>query len=386
MEREIVDLVKRVEPSIASLIIQRKYVTVINGQTITDYERTAGSGVVLNGDGYILTTAGLVHQADDILVSFPDGQYRSGDLVGIDPLSGIAVIHVDSVSVVPARMGDSDTIAPGAWVLMLSNAYGMPSSLAFGLVNGIRPEDVLLQISAVISPGFTGGAVFSSEGRLIGLIADGNPATYMDGYTGLLPSLFGHPGAGIVSVIPINRVKTFANHLVRYGEVQRSWLGVYVEKIWDSVTVGGHINIVMGSNEGMAITHVYEGSPAEQAGLKAGDRLLAVNGMPMNHPIMLAEFVTTMPAGSEIEIKYVRDGQEGIAHTRLMPMPPPGEQPLTPGPATVTAADAAPDLLLNPDLFQRWIIEHEKEIEDQKMEIERLKKLWQERVQQVNTP
>ncbi|MBM3264499.1 MAG: trypsin-like peptidase domain-containing protein, partial [candidate division Zixibacteria bacterium] len=205
MERETVGLVKKIEPSVVTVIVQRKYTTTINGQTVTDYDRHVGSGVVWDRDGHILTTAGAVYQADDILISFSDGQYRRATLIGVDPLSSIAMVQVDSVSVSPARVGNSDEVSPGAWVFMLSHAFGNPSSMSLGLVNGIRQEDVLIQVSAAVGTGFTSGAVFSIEGHLIGLVADEKafqaaPKEYT--------ALFGRTNGETVAVIPINRVKT----------------------------------------------------------------------------------------------------------------------------------------------------------------------------------
>lgn len=374
IENEMVGLVQRVEHSIASIIVQRKYVNNIDGQVITDWERAVGSGIVLHKDGFILTTAGVVDHAYDILVSFPDGQYRSGRIVGVDHLSDIAVIHVDSVTVTPVALGDSDDALPGSWVFLISNAYGTPSSMSFGIVNGIRKEDVLLQVSAVLTRGFTGGAAFSTDGRLIGLIA-GGPGRYSDN------AATAAEGSGVVSVIPINRVKTFARHLIEYGEIRRSWLGVYVEKIWDSVNINADLNVVVGKSDGMEVTDVFPDSPADKAGLQQGDRLLEVNGIPMNHPIMLAEFVTTLPIGTSIEIKYLRDTEEKTTHTILAPQPRIPESP--PAALAVDQADALPEAQRNLDILQQMILEHEMEMEQHKLELEQLKQLWQERVRQV---
>ena len=381
MERETVDLVKKIEPSIVTLIVQRKYTSTANGQTITDYQRRIGSGIVWNKDGFILTTADVVRNADELMVSFSDGQYRSGVLVGVDPLSDIAIVRVDSVSVTPVRIGDSDNASPGSCVFIMSHAQGFPAIMSFGLVNGIRQEDVLLQVSAVLNANFTDGAVFSSNGRLLGIISDSKGFQRSPGtLTGV------SPGSGAISVIPINRIKTFANHLVAYGEIRRSWLGVYVEKIWDSVAVTGNLKIVVGASDGMGVTYVYPGSPAQQAGLEVGDRLLAVNGIPMIHPIILAEFVTTMPVGAGVEVRYLRNGQEFATHTRLAAMPPVQKKTEKEGIAPPTEPDAVSGLFTTPDQFQDWIQAREQEIQEQLIELQRLKQLWQDRIQQANAP
>ena len=377
LEQEIVRLVERVEPTVASVIVQRKFIHSVNGQTFTDWERSIGTGVVLHRDGYVITTAGVVDHAHDILVNFQDGRYRLGELVGVDALSNIAVIRVDSASVHSARLGDSDDARPGSWVLVMNNDHGFPSSMTTGIVNGVREEDVMMQVSAVVGGGFSGGAVFSTNGRLLGLVADSRrdqaPAS---------GSVSGGEGAGVISVIPINRVKTFARQLIEYGEVRRSWLGVFVEKIWDSISVGGDRNIMLGTGEGMEVTDVYPDSPAMKVGLRKGDILLAVNGVPMNHPITLAEFVTTLPAGSRIEIKYLRGDKETTVHTVLAPQPKPLDSPASP----LFVEDGTEDPISreDPRLIQQMIMEHERELAAHRLKLNQLKRLLDERLRQMD--
>ena len=376
LEKEIVSLVERVEPTVASVIVQRKFNHSVNGQTFTDWERSIGTGVVLHRDGYIITTAGVVDHAHDILVNFQDGRYRLGELVGVDPLSNIAVIRVDSVSVHPARLGDSDDASPGSWVLVMNNAHGFPSSMTTGIVNGVREEDVMMQVSAVVGGDFSGGAVFSTNGRLLGLVAA--PQRDQSPVSG---SVREGEGAGVISVIPINRVKTFARQLIEHGEVRRSWLGVYVEKIWDSISVGGNRNIMLGAGEGMEVTDVSPDSPAMKAGLRKGDILRAVNGVPMNHPIILAEFVTSLPAGSRIEIKYLRGDTENTVHTVLAVQPKPLDSPASP----LLVEEGVEDSLSreDPRFIQQMIMEHEKELAAHRLKLNQLKRLLDERLRQM---
>ena len=376
LEREIVGLVERVEPTIASVIVQRKFINTVNGQTFTDWERSIGTGVVLHRDGFIITTAGVVDHAHDILVNFQNGQYRLGELVGVDRLSNIAVIRVDSLSVHTVRLGDSDDVHPGSWVLVLNNAHGFPSSMTTGIVNGVREEDVMMQVSAMVGGGYTGGAVFSTNGRLLGLVADTQGKQ-----TALSESLSGGNAQGMISVIPINRVKTFARQLIEYGEIRRSWLGVYVEKIWDSISVGGDRNIMLGAGEGMVVSDVYPDSPAMKIGLRKGDILQAVNGIPMNHPIVLAEFVTTLPVGTRIEITYLRGDTEKTVHTVLAPQPKTLSAPASP--LLVEDGEDGPLSSENPRLIQQMIMEHEAELAAHRLKLNQLKRLLDERMRLI---
>lgn len=376
LEHEIVSLVERVEPAVASVIVQRKFINTANGQTFTDWERSIGTGVVLHRDGYIITTAGVVDHAQDILVNFRNGRYALGELVGVDRLSDIAVIRVDSVSVHPARLGDSDDVRPGSWVLVLNNAHGFPSSMTTGIVNGVREEDVMMQVSAVVGGGDIGGAVFSTNGRLLGLVADAQRSQ-----TTLTGSVGGGEGNGTISVIPINRVKTYARQLIEYGEIRRSWLGVYVEKIWDSVSVRGDRNIMLGAGEGMVVSDVYPDSPAMKIGLRKGDILQAVNGVPMNHPIVLAEFVTTLPAGTRIEITYLRGDTVSTVHTVLAPQP---KQLNTPASRLIVEnGPDDPQSGEDPSLIRQMIMEHEMELAAHRLKLNQLKRLLDERIRQI---
>lgn len=378
LEQEIVGLVERVEPAVASVIVQRKFINTVNGQTLTDWERSVGTGVVLHRDGYIITTAGVVDHAHDILVNFRNGRYRLGELVGVDRLSDIAVIRVDSMSVHPAILGDSDDVRPGSWVLVLNNAHGFPSSMTTGIVNGVREEDVMMQVSAEVGGGYTGGAVFSSNGRLLGLVADPQR-----GQTPRMDSSGGSEGGGLISVIPINRVKTFARQLIEYGEVRRSWLGVYVEKIWDSVSIDVDRNIMLGSGEGMVVSDVFPDSPAMKIGLRKGDILQAVNGVPMNHPIVLAEFVTTLPAGTRIEITYLRGDTENTVYTVLAPQPKQRNASASSLLVDDGSGDPRPGEEEDPRLIRQMIMEHEMELAAHRLKLNQLKRLLDERMRQI---
>ena len=376
LEREIVSLVERVEPTVASVIVQRKFINTVNGQTFTDWERSIGTGVVLHRNGFIITTAGVVDHAHDILVNFRNCRYRRGHLVGVDQLSDIAVIRVDSLETPTARLGNSDDVRPGSWVLVLNNAHGFPSSMTTGIVNGLREEDVMIQVSAVVGSAYSGGAVFSTNGRLLGLVADPHRVQA----PGSVDSGAGE-GRGLIAVIPINRVKTFARQLIEFGEIRRSWLGVHVEKIWESVTVGGDRDIMLGAVEGMVVSDVYSDSPAMQVGLRKGDVLHAVNGVTMNHPIVLAEFVTTLPVGTRIEIKFLRGDVEHTAHTVL------AAQPKTlAAPASPLLTEEGPDDPRSgedPRLIQQMILEHERELAAHRIKLNQLKRLLDERMRLI---
>lgn len=324
MEHEVISLVQTVEPSVVAIVTQRRTI-LPNGRMVR--ERSVGSGIVVHVDGYILTTNNVVDGADWIHVSFPDGQQRTARLVGEDQLTGIAVVSVDSVTVLPAQLGDSDLVSPGSWAIMLGNTYGLTPSVSIGLVNGMRAEDGLMQVSSMASVNTSGGAVFGADARVIGLISaqigHSSQQRIATGQDGLLVeglNDLSQPDGGVL-VIPINHVKVFAEQLIKYGEVRRSWLGVDVEQSWYRIDMGDNVVGVVESHQGLQVTRIHSNSPAEKSGLQVGDQIVAVNDLPMSHYIRLAEYVTSVPIGSEIEIQFVR-GNSIMSTIAILELPP----------------------------------------------------------------
>ncbi|MBI4553799.1 MAG: trypsin-like peptidase domain-containing protein [Candidatus Latescibacteria bacterium] len=310
IEQEVVGLVERVQTSIVSIVAQRRFMIPVDGHILTTWDRDVGSGIVISPSGHILTTASVVKGANALSLSLADGRQQPARLVGVDPLSSIAVVQADSAGLLPAGLGDSDSIRAGTWAIMIGNAFGLPSSPSFGLVNGVRSEDGLLQINAMASPGSTGGAVVASDGRVIGLIV-GKLTVLPD-----FPAIFHSPNqagtfwtaegpfSGALLAIPMNRALTIARQLIEFGEVRRSWLGVEIESL-------------AGREGGVPIDHVYEGSPAQAAGLRKGDILLSVNGLPTTSPFALADRVANIPVGTEVELQYIRNSHQEVKRVRL---------------------------------------------------------------------
>lgn len=360
IEQEIVQLVRRAEPSIVSVIAQRRVIAPVDGRLITAWDRDVGSGVVISPTGHILTTESVVSGASTLSIQFADGRQWPAMLIGTDPLSSIAVLRVDSITTIPAELGDSDSIRVGSWAIMVGNSFGLPSSPSFGLVCGVRAEDGLLQMSAMISPGSTGGAVFSTDARVIGLIAGrltGPPVSAANLFHGWSqvggPRGVEWPASGAVMAIPINRVKAVARQLIEFGEVRRGWLGVDIRGI-------------AGQNGGVPIERVYEGSPAEKAGLRPGDILIAVNGLSTTNLIALADRVANFPVGMEVELRYIRDHHVETARVRLGRRPAQLDRRPSDEYAVTTRPEQAPsdlELAVTAKSLNQWLLELEAEIQ-----------------------
>ena len=371
-EKELVNLVKVIKPTVVSVIVQRKNISSVKGQHLIDWKRSINTGVVVHKDGYIMTTGAAVERADDILIDFGAGEYYGGDIVGIDNFSDIAVIRVDSVFVNTAPLGDSDNANPGSWVLVLSNRNSFLPLMTTGIINGIREEDVKMQVTPSGVGNFSGGAVFATKGHLLGFVT--NPKT--------------HPvqnvSRGSISVIPINRVKTPVNQLIEYGEIRRSWLGIYVEKIWDGVSAGYDRNIFPANRQGIVIAEVYPNSPAMDAGIRKGDILRAVNGKSMNHPIILADFVTSLPTGTQIKIEYQRADTVSIVETVLAEEPTINFRSVSSKirPDRMRESSSQQD----PYFIQQMILETERELEGHRLRLNQLKLLWEEKLEEIDYP
>jgi serine protease Do len=227
-----------------------------------------GTGFIIDSRGYILTNNHVVAKAQKITVTMADGKKIPASLIGRDPASDLAVIkisprHVDIV----ATLGDSDKVRVGQKAIAIGNPFGLSHTLTTGIISalnrGIMTEDGnqiddLIQTDAAINPGNSGGPLLNSNGEVIGI----NTAIYsLSG---------GYQGIGFA--IPVNRVKDVASQLISTGKVARPWLGI--TGITLSAELSGAIGLAV--ERGVLVAEVVPGSPADQAGLRGGDRYIIV--------------------------------------------------------------------------------------------------------------
>lgn len=264
-----------------------------------------GSGVVYNPDGYILTTTSVVQGMDRLIVVLPDGKKSQAKLVGTDDQSNIAVLKVDVTNLRPAKLGDSDKIRPGSWMTVVGNSYGIPTAVSFGLVNGIR-EDGFIQMSVNVSPGSSGGPVLSSDGSVVGLVSARmaepsyieatrlfNQANKLGSAFVIPPREIELPTSGISLAIPINKVKSTAADIIKYGTIHRGYLGIYPED----------------ADQGVLIVEVVRNSPAEKAGLRKGDVIIEFKGESVKSEKQLRKSIADTRPQEEVEIIVLRNQQ-----------------------------------------------------------------------------
>ena len=263
-----------------------------------------GSGVIVTADGYILTNNHVVEDADDVRVSIGESNKRyEAKIVGRDAFTDTAVLKIEATNLSPATFGDSDQLQVGDVVLAIGNPFGVGQSVSRGIVSalsrgvGIGPFEDFIQTDAAINPGNSGGALLDVEGRVVGI----NSA--------ILSRSGGFAGVGFA--VPINLVRSVAEQLVNTGRVERGFLGVAPQDLTEDLTAQ------FGAEKGALISQVTEDSPAERAGLKAGDVITKVNNTEIRDARNLLLTISQIAPNTEVTLEYLRDGKKETTKARL---------------------------------------------------------------------
>jgi serine protease Do len=261
-------------------------------------QKSLGSGFIISRDGYIFTNNHVVEQADKILVKLSDGKEYEAKIIGKDAQTDIALIKIKPNEDLPiAEIGDSDKLRVGDWVLAIGNPFGLEQTVTAGIVSakgrviGAGPYDNFIQTDASINPGNSGGPLFNMEGKVVGI----NTAIVAQ-------------GQGIGFAIPIGMAKNILPDLKSKGKATRGWLGVSVQDISEDIAKTMKIK----DKNGVLISDVFEGDPADKAGIKSGDIVTEIDGKPVKDTHELLLVVSGLRIGETIKIKIVRDGQEKV--------------------------------------------------------------------------
>lgn len=265
--------------------------------------RGAGSGVVINSNGTILTNNHVVDGASEIIVTMNDKQEYKARVVGRDPKTDLAVIKIDAKGQFQAaKLGDSDALRVGEWVLAIGNPFGLSNTITSGIVSakgriiGAGPYDDFIQTDAPINPGNSGGPLFNMRGEVIGI------------NTAIIPD-----GQGIGFAIPVNTAKTLLPELISKGKVTRGYLGVNIQSITPDLAASLNLK----NTKGALVSEVQKDSPAEQAGVKRGDVITGFNGKDVKDNHELASAVAATPIGKSVPLKIVRDGKEMTLNVKI---------------------------------------------------------------------
>jgi Do/DeqQ family serine protease len=261
--------------------------------------QSLGSGVIIDpGKGYVLTNNHVVEGADDISVTLHDGRTLAAKLVGTDPDTDIAVIQIPAQNLAALPVADSAQLRVGDFVVAVGNPFGVGQSATSGIVSGLNRTGLggrgfqnFIQTDATINPGNSGGALVNLRGELVGINSQ----------------IFSTSGGsiGIGFAIPSNLAADVMRQLVATGSVKRGTLGVQAQDLT------AQIANMLGTKltQGAVVTQVRDGSPADTAGIKAGDIVVALNGRPVNNENDLYNAEGLLPINSKVELKLLREGK-----------------------------------------------------------------------------
>ncbi len=259
-------------------------------------QKSLGSGVIIDREGYILTNHHVVANADEIQVKLSDTRSFPAELVGSDPRTDVALIRVRGKTLPQAELGNSDDLGVGDWVLAIGNPFGLEETVTAGIVSakerviGAGPFDNFIQTDASINPGNSGGPLIDVDGKVVGV----NSAIYSR--TG--------GSIGIGFAIPINLAMQVVEQLRSNRRVVRGWLGVAMQ----DVTAELARSFGLPNEEGALVSDLYRGGPAHRAGIRRGDVVVGFNGRPVKNSRELARWAAEIPIGSSVKIDILREG------------------------------------------------------------------------------
>ncbi len=265
--------------------------------------KSLGSGVIIDADaGYIVTNFHVIEGADEIAVTLHDGQQLEATVVGSDPEADVAILKVEheNLKLTHIPFADSSELRVGDFAVAIGNPFGLGQTVTSGIISalgrtglGIEGYEDFIQTDASINPGNSGGALVNLRGELIGI----NTAILASGGTG---------NVGIGFAIPINMVRELTNQLIEYGEVRRGMLGVIMQNLTPELARAFGLDL----HQGVVISQVVEDSAASKAGLKAGDVVSDINGVPVKSASAMRNMVGLMRVGAKMDITVLRDGDE----------------------------------------------------------------------------
>jgi len=256
-------------------------------------ERSLGSGVIVDGDGTIVTNQHVIAGADSIRVQLTDGRIADATIVGQDPDTDIAILHlhIDKLPTMP--VGRSDTLRVGDIVLAIGNPYGVGQTVTQGIVSatgrgqlGLATFENFIQTDAAINLGNSGGALIDAQGDLVGI------------NTAVLNRANGGP-EGIGFAIPVNLVRGVMEQILTHGHVVRGWLGFLPQDLTDQQAA----QLGIDSGGGVAVVTIYTDSPAYQAGVRPGDLVTGLGADPIRSSQDLITRVAALQPGSQVELK-----------------------------------------------------------------------------------
>jgi S1-C subfamily serine protease len=295
----VVSVAEAVSPSVVNIEVRHAGSRRARSKPET---RGSGSGFIFTPDGFVITNSHVVHRAAAIDVTLSDGRRLAGELVGDDPETDLAVVRIEGSNLTPARLGDSKAVKPGQLVIAIGNPYGFQCTVTAGVVSALgrtlragsgRLIDDVIQTDAALNPGNSGGPLLTSRSEVIGV----NTAVIL-------------PAQGLCFAIAINTAKFVAGRLMKEGRVTRSFIGVRGQNI------PLHRRIVrfhgLARDGAILVISVEPNSPAERAGLRDGDVIVAFEDQPVSGIDDLHRHLTAEKVGAGVTLTVLRGGSKTI--------------------------------------------------------------------------
>ena len=331
----VADAVRRVAPAVVRIDTERTVERQPFDPTLIDpllrdllgdpatgpeRERGQGSGVVIDADGLVLTNAHVVDRVEAVSVTLADGDQLDGQVVGIDPVTDLALVQLEGRQLPPqAPLGDSELMDVGDWAIALGTPFGLERTVTLGIVSSLHRNInslgfsdkrlELIQTDAAINPGNSGGPLVNADGEVIGintLVRSG-------------------PGAGLGFAIPINLARGVADQLLQQGEVVHPYIGLQLLALTPRIAREHNRDpnalVELPERQGALVQSVLPDGPAEKAGLRRGDLVIGVRDQAVLDPQQLLEVVDAAPIGDPLPLKLLRNGRELTLSVKPAPLP-----------------------------------------------------------------
>jgi len=309
----------------------RHFFNVPNGPMMRETQ-AMGSGVIVDAaNGTVLTNNHVVEHADLIEVTLTDKRRFKAKLIGRDPATDIAVLKIPAENLTAVALGDSDKSEVGDFVLAIGNPFGLGQTVTSGIVSAVGRGDLgiegledFIQTDAAINPGNSGGALVDLKGRLIGI------------NTAILAPSGGNVGVGFA--IPVNMARTVMDQLIKYGKIDRGWIAVGGQDITPDIARALHTT----RHNGAIVSEVQPGAPAATAGLKAGDVIVSVDGVPVTSWLQFTNHIGLARVGQELKLTVDRQGAPIDLSVKVEPRPQPNRLKMRPSGQDNSEGDGEP--------------------------------------------
>jgi serine protease Do len=283
------------------------------GKEYRQKQRSGGSGVIVDKEGYVLTNNHVVEETDKVKVRLNDGREFTATVKGQDSRTDLAVLYIKAKDLPVADLGDSDKLEVGEWAIAIGSPFGLDHTVTVGVISakgrsglGTGTYEDFIQTDASINPGNSGGPLINIDGEVVGINA-----------------MIIQPGTGIGFAIPINMAKQILSDLINQGKVVRPWLGVSVQDLTPEMAEQFQVK----EKEGVIVAQIHQGTGAEKAGLASGDIIKSVDDKAIKNINELVKEIQKKNVGQKVKLSIVRDGKAMTLEITTTAMPDKPEAP-----------------------------------------------------------